>query len=107
MTKSRILVVDDDTALREMMGLSLRKEGFDVETAASWTAAEAALHRNPYDLVVSDIYLGDGTGLDLLDVIGATCPAARTILVTARGTVETAASATRSGATCGRSWPRR
>jgi len=95
---TRILVVDDDTALREMMRLSLSKEGYDVTTASSWSAAESALEDGDYDLVVTDIYLGDGTGIDLLDVITRCCPDARTIMVTAHGTVETAAHATRSGA---------
>jgi DNA-binding NtrC family response regulator len=94
---SRVLVVDDDTAMREMMALALRKEGFDVQSAASADEAWHAVDESSFDLIVTDIYLGDGTGLDLLEHCHASCPEARVILVTAHGTVETAASAQKLG----------
>ncbi len=95
--KASILVVDDDLALREMMSLSLTKEGYRVEAAASAAAALEALGRHAPDLVVTDIYLGDGTGIDLLAACREMAPAARVILVTAHGTVETAARAREMG----------
>ncbi|MDX2435795.1 MAG: sigma-54 dependent transcriptional regulator [Acidobacteriota bacterium] len=95
--KSRILVVDDDTALREMMRLSLSKEGFDVHAAASSKAALEAVSDGDFDLVVTDIYLGDGTGLELLEHCRTHAPDAKVILVTAHGTIETATSARRLG----------
>ena len=94
---AKILVVDDDTAMREMMTLALRKEGFDVQSAASADEAWRAVDESSFDLIVTDIYLGDGTGLELLEHCHASCPDARVILVTAHGTVETAASARRLG----------
>jgi DNA-binding NtrC family response regulator len=95
--QSKILVVDDDTALREMMKLSLSKEGFKVTAAASSAAALEAINDGAFDLVVTDIYLGDGTGLELLEHCQTHFPEAKVILVTAHGTIETAASARRLG----------
>lgn len=94
---AKILVVDDDMAMREMMALALRKEGFDVSVADTSSAANKKLESDTFDLVVTDIYLGDGTGLDLLEVSRRVQPDARVILVTAHGTVETATSAQRLG----------
>ena len=94
---AKILVVDDDTAMREMMALALSKEGYLLNTADTSAAAEKALTAGPYDLLITDIYLGDGTGLDLLEMSRRIQPTARVILVTAHGTVETAASAQRLG----------
>jgi two-component system response regulator AtoC len=97
MARSKILVVDDDTAMREMMALALRKEGFEVHLAASADEARQSVESVAFDLIVTDIYLGDGTGLDLLELCHEACPDAKVILVTAHGTVETAASARRLG----------
>jgi DNA-binding NtrC family response regulator len=97
MKAARILVVDDDTAMREMMALALRKEGFDVHLAASADDARQLMDSTKFDIIVTDIYLGDGTGLELLEHCREACPEARVILVTAHGTVETAASARRLG----------
>ncbi len=95
---ARILVIDDDLALREMMALALGKEGFEVDAAPSLRAARERLRDADFDLLVADIYLGDGSGLEVIDEVRRTRPATRVILVTAHGTVETAAVARRSGA---------
>lgn len=96
-TKTKILVVDDDTAMREVMRLSLSKEGFEVTAASSSGEALDAVSKDTFAVIVTDIYLGDGTGLDLLEHCRAACPESRVILVTAHGTIETAASARRLG----------
>jgi DNA-binding NtrC family response regulator len=93
----KILVADDDPALLEMMRLSLSKEGFVVDTATTGSEAQEKLSSNTYDLVVSDIYLGDLSAIDILDHVRTTNPGASIILVTAQGTVETAAAATAAG----------
>ena len=113
MTKaaSRILVADDDLALREMMRLSLSKEGYDVTAVADAAAVERALRgeggddgggegargAGRFDLVVSDIYLGDGTALELLARVEETNPGTPVILITAQGTVETVTAAREAG----------
>jgi DNA-binding NtrC family response regulator len=95
--KQRILVVDDDDAIREMMALALSKEGYRVECAGSAADGLAYLSEKPVDLVIADIYLGDGTGLDLVDAVDAGKTDTRMILVTARGSVETASFARSHG----------
>jgi len=95
--KAKILVVDDDNAMRELMRLSLSKEGFEVRAAASSNDALSAVSEDTFDVIVTDIYLGDGTGLDLLEYCRTHLPEANVILVTAHGTIETAASARRLG----------
>jgi DNA-binding NtrC family response regulator len=90
-------VVDDDTAMREMMTLALSKEGFEVRSAASAEDAMNALAESRFDIIVADIYLGDGTGLDLLEHCRSQCPDSKVILVTAHGTIETATSARQLG----------
>jgi DNA-binding NtrC family response regulator len=94
---AKILVVDDDTAMREMMALSLTKEGYSVQAADSSDAAMKAVAADCFDLIITDIYLGDGTGIEVLEHCSRHCPAAKVILVTAHGTVETATSARRLG----------
>ena len=93
----RLLVADDDRALLELMSMTFRKENCRVATA-SW-AAELREHLDQagFDLVVCDIYLGDATAIDLLAEIRAALPQAPIILVTAQGTVETAAAAAAAG----------
>ena len=93
----RVLVVDDDSSLLEMMRMTLVKEGYNVQTASSASGARQALEESDYELVVSDIYLGDASAIDLLDEIQAANPEAPIILVTAQGTVETAAAASAAG----------
>jgi len=95
--KATILVVDDDAAMREMMTLTLRKEGYRVHAAANAAEATREIGRHLFDLVLSDIYLGDATALELLDELRAADPPPRIILVTAHGSVETAAAAQEAG----------
>ena len=97
MATAKILVVDDDNAMREMMSLALSKEGYSVQAADSSDAAMKAVASDSFDLIITDIYLGDGTGIEVLEHCSRHCPAAKVILVTAHGTVETATSARRLG----------
>ncbi len=97
MQVKRILVVDDDPALLEMMRMSLSKEGFDVESAASCAEARRFIGNQSFEVVVSDIYLGDGTGIEVLNAAKMEDPAVRVILVTAQGSVETVAAAAAGG----------
>jgi DNA-binding NtrC family response regulator len=92
------LVVDDDPSACEMVASSLELEGYTVDRAESYREAQEHLARNSYGLVVSDIYLGDLTGLDLLHKIQEQDHETRLILMTAHATVETAVAAVRSGA---------
>jgi DNA-binding NtrC family response regulator len=97
MMPAKILVADDDPALLELMSLTLRKEGFRVSSASSAAQARRLIGESIFDVVVSDIYLGDATAIELLDEIRLACPDVAIILVTAQGTVETAAAANAAG----------
>ncbi len=63
--RRRILVVEDDGAIREMIAAILRTDGLTVDTVASGTAMTEALETTPYDLLLLDLGLPDGDGLDL------------------------------------------
>jgi len=94
---TKVLVADDDLALREMMHLALTKEGYEVTAAGDAATLDRLLGEDHFDLVVSDIYLGDGTAIDLLGRLHETHPDTPVILVTAQGTVETVAAARQAG----------
>lgn len=64
---SRILLVDDDSFVREALTRALRTKGFDVEEAATLEAAEAYIETEPkLGAIVLDLWLGDRSGLELL-----------------------------------------
>ena len=97
-TKTRILVVDDEPSLREMLGIFLKREGFDVSVVASGEAALAALRKEDYGVVVSDIKMPDMTGIDLFKNVRAEGLSAPFILLTAYASAETAIQALKMGA---------
>jgi len=92
-----ILVVDDDLAIREMVAMALEKRGYRVVRAQGLAPAQEAIREHRPDLIVSDIYMPGGTGLDLLKTIQALDDPPPLILMTAKGTIETAASAMKDG----------
>ena len=94
----RVLVVDDDAAIREMVAMALEKSGFDVVRAGSSGEARRALQERPVDLVICDIYMPGGDGLSVLAGVRETADPPPVILMTARGSMETAAEAARTGA---------
>lgn len=93
-----ILIVDDDPGFQQLLLAILRKEGYAVEAAQ--TVAEAIAHggRRQYHLVISDLKLPDGTGLDVLRWWKAQSPETPVIMITAFGTVESAVEAMKLGA---------
>jgi DNA-binding NtrC family response regulator len=93
-----LLVVEDDAAVRTTVVTFLELEGYEVDTATSTTEAIERLREKTYSLVVSDIYLDDRTGLDVLEEARRRNPDCAVILMTARGTMETVMAATREGA---------
>lgn len=61
--KGRILVIDDDDGIREVLDLALTAEGYDVQTAESGAAGLALLARRPADLVIADLKMPDIDGV--------------------------------------------
>jgi DNA-binding NtrC family response regulator len=98
MQSGRILVVEDDDALRRLTQVHLRKCGYT--TAVTATAAEAlqTLDHDPHDIVISDLHLPGMSGLELLKKIKAKHPETEVVMMTAFATVPTAVEAMKSGA---------
>jgi len=94
----RLLVVEDDPAVRTTITTFLELEGYAVDAVASTNEALERLSENSYPIVISDIYIDDRTGLDVLDAARHKDPQCSVILMTARGTMETVMAATRGGA---------
>ncbi|HLV20573.1 MAG TPA: sigma-54 dependent transcriptional regulator [Polyangiaceae bacterium] len=96
----KILVVDDEPGLRQMLDILFRREGFSVSTAPGCRAALEALAQSPqpFPIVLTDLAMPDGSGLDVLAGAKARSPATEVILITAHSSVENAIQAMRSGA---------
>ena len=93
-----ILLVEDDVSLRRIMQLRLEAGPYRVTCVASAEEAIAAVERQPFHLVVSDLMMPGLSGLDLLKRIKADAPNTPVILLTAYGSVESAVDAMKSGA---------
>ncbi len=95
---ARILIVDDERSLCEYLAILLRREGFQPETALSVDSALEILSKEHFDLVLSDLMLGDRSGTELLAALQRLPHPPRIIFMTAYGTVEKAVLAIRDGA---------
>ena len=94
----RLLVVDDEPDLLTLYELTLLREGYQVETANCIEDAWALLQANTYALVITDMRLPDGSGLDLLQRLEAASRAEKAIVITAYGSAENAVTALKAGA---------
>jgi two-component system, NtrC family, response regulator PilR len=94
----RILVVDDERSMRELLAIVLGREGYDVVVAESGQQALDELERRPVDLLISDIHMPDMTGLEVLRTAKGLNPDLAGIMVTAFASTETAIEALRMGA---------
>ncbi len=95
---TRILVVDDDDALRESLELFLAGEGLEVTAAAQGSEALAQLERAPFDVVLCDLRMPGVDGLELLPQLLRIAPGLTVILMSAYGTRDLAIEALRRGA---------
>ena len=93
-----LLVVDDEPDLRTLYELTLLREGHQVDAAADLAEARELLGSQRYDLLITDMRLPDGLGLDLLRDGTASARATRTVVVTAYGSAESAVEALKQGA---------
>ncbi|TMQ72855.1 MAG: sigma-54-dependent Fis family transcriptional regulator [Candidatus Eisenbacteria bacterium] len=98
MSKANILVVDDQDSIRHFVGKALEDEGYTVRTAASVRETREAIEHDMPDLLLLDLKLPDGTGIELLREIKRVQPEVPIILMTAFGEVETAVEAMSAGA---------
>src|SRR5512146_3169347 len=94
----RILVVDDEKFIRDIIADFLSMEGYVVRTAEDGAAAADELRRARFDLVISDLKMPRMGGLELLREVSEVHPDTMTIIMTGFGTVETAIDAMKRGA---------
>ena len=95
---SRVLVVDDDAAIRTVVAQALRNAGHEVVVADTLAAADRALDAKTPDVLVTDVVLPDGSGLDHLAEVARRFPALPVIVLSARNTLTTAVRAAEAGA---------
>lgn len=95
---ARVLIVDDEQSIRELLEISFRKEGHKPEVAANGTVAKRLLATQMFDIVVSDICMPDMDGVELLRYCREVSPAATFILITGVPTIDTAIDAVNFGA---------
>ncbi|MBX7196785.1 MAG: sigma-54 dependent transcriptional regulator [Sandaracinaceae bacterium] len=96
---ARVLVCDDEASLREMLGVLLRRAGYVVELVGTVeTAKDKIVSGVPYDAVITDLSLPDGSGMDVLATARTNDDSTQVIVITAYGTTEHAVQAMRLGA---------
>jgi DNA-binding NtrC family response regulator len=94
----RLLIVEDDQSVRTTMVMCLELEGYAVEAVGSTREALSRLEAESYPIVISDIYLDERTGIDILRTARRQNPECAVILMTGRGSMETVMAATQGGA---------
>ena len=98
MTKSQILVVDDEADIRELLGMTLTRMGLDAHCAGTTAEALDLLGRNHYELCLTDMRLPDGDGLTVLAHVSKHHPNLPVAVITAHGSTENAVAALKAGA---------
>jgi signal transduction histidine kinase len=97
-TGANILIVDDDLSVLHFLSRLLTKEGYSVTTSACGESALAHIENQTFDLVLVDLRMPDMDGLEVLAELRQRSPDTAAIILTAHGSIETAAEAVRQGA---------
>jgi two-component system response regulator PilR (NtrC family) len=98
MHKPRALVVDDEPDIRDLLSITLGRMDIEVETAGDYASAIKRLIGEKYDLILTDMRLPDGNGLDLVEWVQDNRPGVPIAVITAHGNVEAAVRALKLGA---------
>ena len=93
----KLLLVEDDPALQFTIQTALEEKGYEVDAVSTTGEAIERLSDGSYPIVISDIYVDERTGLDVLNAAKKRDPHCSVILMTGRGTMETVMAATRGG----------
>jgi two-component system response regulator PilR (NtrC family) len=95
-----VLVVDDEPGLREVLDITLKRQGFDVVTVPGKRRALEAIgsRSTPFPLVITDLVMPDGSGMEVLEAARTRSEETQVIVITAHSTVESALEAMREGA---------
>ena len=98
MQKGRLLIIDDEERLRNLLARILQLEGYEVTTAANGKEGLRKLQQEPIHVVLSDVKLPDSNGIELTEQIKTNWPATEVIVLTAFGTINDGVKAIKSGA---------
>ncbi|WP_461518569.1 sigma-54-dependent transcriptional regulator [Porticoccus sp.] len=98
MLKKRVLVVDDEPDIRELLSITLEQMGLEVVTAAKLTKARKLLESEEFDLCLTDMKMPDGNGLELVEMVQLIKPQLPIAMITAFGNMEVAIEALKKGA---------
>jgi two-component system, NtrC family, response regulator PilR len=93
-----LLIVDDEASLRDFLTIVFEEDGCRVETAATLAEGRAAVQKNEPDLILCDLMLPDGSGLDLLREVKTQTPSVAVIMITAHTSTKSAVEALKAGA---------
>jgi two-component system response regulator PilR (NtrC family) len=93
-----VLIVDDEASLSDFLSIVFEEEGWRVETAGSLAAARSAHAKHEPDLILCDLMLPDGSGIDLLREVKASSPSVAVIMITAHTSTKSAVEALKAGA---------
>jgi DNA-binding NtrC family response regulator len=95
---SQILVIEDETANREAIALLLANAGYQVTTAETGEEALEILAKTPFEVILTDLFLPGVSGIDILKKVKEEAPFTSVILITGKGSAETAVEAMKEGA---------
>ncbi len=98
MSKQRVLIVDDEPDIRELLEITLLRMGLETRSVEDYSGATRALHDESFDLCLTDMKLPDGDGIALVEHIQQHCPNTPTAVITAHGSIDVAIKAMKSGA---------
>ena len=95
---AKVLVVEDDADVGELVRDALRKRGYDADFVSSATAALERLRDDEYDLVLTDVHMEGLSGIELCERTRASRPDVPVVLLTGQSSLDTAIAAIRAGA---------
>jgi len=98
MSKQRVLIVDDEPDIRELLEITLLRMGLETRSAEDYGSATRILQDESFDLCLTDMKLPDGDGIALVEHIQQHCPNTPTAVITAHGSIDLAIKAMKSGA---------
>ncbi len=95
---ARLLIVEDDRSLRHLLHDELETEGYIVDSVGTLEQAATSLEPGAFDLVITDLKLPDGSGQEVLEILGRHAARPACLMITAFGSVQDAVAALRQGA---------
>ena len=93
-----LLIVDDEASLRDFLSIVFEEDGWSVDTAESLAEAHSAIQRHEPDVVLCDLMLPDGSGIDLVRDVKASSPSVIFVMITAHTSTRSAVEALKAGA---------